>query len=308
MLFNEYLKNCREKYNLTQEDLVQELYAFSDVFEGLDSSTLSRWERAVTKPQIDKQIQILKLFQTKSNFLLSCFENFDKHLIEEELCKIGIKNLLGSSKEHILNGPTKYFKLRYASVNHIRSAKNIDKALAMPYSTILNLTDNVYDLSLESVKTWALHPSNFFIYSQYHEEFAGILFSLRLKPSVFQKLINFEIKLNAITVDDFASFEEMGCNVPIVFFAHNDKISSLLTVRYYAHLIANQDVIQEVGAIPLLGGAKKIVQNMNLKFYKNKKVKQGTLEAYSAPLSDVLINESVLKIIFRKQKCPEDEY
>ncbi len=308
MLFNEYLKNCREKYDLTQEELVQELYSFSDVFEGLDTSTLSRWERGITKPRIDKQIQILKLLQSKSNFILSCFENSDKHLIEDELCKIGIKNLIGSSKEHILNGPTKYFKMKYASVNHIRSAEDIDKALRMPYSTILNLTDNVYELSLETTKTWALHPSSFFIYSQYHEEFAGMFFSLRLKPAIFKKLINFEIKLKEITVDDFASFEDIGCSFPIAFFAYNDKISSLLIVRYYAHLIANQDVIEEVGTSPLLGGAKHIVQNINLKFHKNKKVKQGTLESYSAPLMDVLINESVLKIIFQKQKCPEDEY
>lgn len=308
MLFNEYLKKCREKYIFTQEELVNKLYSFDDVFQGLDVSTLSRWERNITKPNIQKQIEIVKFFYTKSNTILSCFETLDKNIIEEELCKIGIKNLVGLSKEHILNGPTKYFKLRYSSVNHIRSAQDIDRALAMPYSTILNLTDNVDELSLDTIKTWALHPSSFFLYAEYHEQFAGMFFSLRLKPSTFEKLINFDMKLKEVSVDDFASFKELGCNLPIAFFAHNDKISSLLIVRYFAHIIANQDRIEKIGAMPLFSGAKKIVQNMNLKPHKNKKVKQGNLESFSAPLHKVLLNESVLKMIFQKQKCPEDEY
>ena len=308
MLFNQYLKKCREKYNFTQEELVDELYSFHDVFKGLDVSTLSRWERNITKPNVEKQIQIVKFLNTKSDTILSCFDELNRELIEEELCKIGIKNLIGTSKEHILNGPTKHFKLRYSRVNHIRSAQDIDKALAMPYSTILNLTDNVYELPLDIIKTWALHPSSFFLYAEYHEQFAGMFFSLRLKPVVFRQLINFDRDMKDISIDDFASFDELGCNFPIAFFAHNDKISALLLVRYYAHLIANQAVLQEIGAMPLFSGAKKIVQNMNLRLQKNKKVTQGQLESFSAPLHDVLINESVLKMIFRKQQCLEDEY
>lgn len=308
MLFNKYLKKCREKYAFTQEELVQKLYSFSDAFQGLDVSTLSRWERNITKPNIEKHIQILKYFQTLSNSILSCFEDLKKDVIEEELCKLGIKNLIGSPKEHILNGPTKYFKLRYASVDHIRSAQNIDRALAMPYSTILNSTDNVDELLLSTIKAWALHPSSFFLYAEYHEQFSGMFFSLRLKPLIFQKLINFDIKLKEISVDDFASFEEMGCNFPMAFFAHNEKISTLLLVRYFAHLIVNQNSIQKIGAMPLFGGAKKMLHNMNLMPHKTKKLKQGTVESFSASLTDVLLNEPVLKMIFQKQKCPEDEY
>ena len=92
----------------------------------------------------------------------------------------------------------------------------------------------------------------------------------------------------------------------MAFFAYNDKSSTLLVLRYYAHLIANQDVILNIGAIPLLDGAKKIVQKMNMKYYKEKNVEQGTLCSYCATLSDVLINEAVLKMIFHKQECPEE--
>lgn len=306
MKFNEYLKLCRQKYNLTQEEITQELYSFDDIFQGLDIGTYSRWERGATKPNMDKHISIVKFFQTKSNHILSCFENTNKNHIEDELCKMGIKNLIGHSKEHILNFPTKSFKVDDISIKHLRSTNDIDAVLQIPYSIIENLTGNVYKLSFENIKAWALHPSNLFLLSEYQGQFAGLLFTLRLKPAIFDKLINFEIDLKDITLNDFATFDELGCNFPIAFFAYNDKSSTLLFLRYYAHLIANQDVITKIGTTPLLESAKKIVQKINLKYYKEKSVAQGKLCSYCAPLDEVLVNEAVLKMIFRRQECPED--
>jgi len=304
--FNNYLKSCRERYELTQEQLVQKLYNTHDVFEGLDVNTYSRWERGSTKPSMDKQIKIVSLFSTLSNTVLSCFNTMQKEDVETELCKMGVHNLIGYSKEHILNFPTKSFRVDDISIKHLRSNSDIDTVLQMPYTVIENLTGNVYNLSYENIKSWAQHPSNLFLVSEYQGQFYGLLFTLRLKPHVFQKIIDFTMNINDIKEDDFAGFDEMGSNFPMAFFAYNDKSSTLLILRYYAHLIANQDVIANIGTTPLLDGAKKIVQKMNLKHYKDKKVKQGTLSSYSAPLSEVLINEAVLKMIFQKQECPED--
>jgi transcriptional regulator with XRE-family HTH domain len=304
--FNIYLKHCRERYHLTQEQLVQELYNSDKIFEGLDVSTISRWERAITRPSIQKQIKIVSLFSSFSDSVLSCFNDMNKEDVEDKLCKIGVKNIIGSSKEHILNFPSKSFKVDDILVKHIRSSSDIDKGLQLPYTIIENLTGNAYNLNFEIIKSWALNPSNLFLISEYQGQFHGLLFTLRLKPDIFNEIINFDKQIKDICEKDFASFQEMGSNLPMAFFAYNDKSSTLLILRYYAHLIANQNFIESIGTTPLLEGAKKIVQKMNLKFYKDKEVSQGTLSSYSAPLSEVLINERVLKMIFQKQDCPED--
>jgi hypothetical protein len=80
-----------------------------------------------------------------------------------------------------------------------------------------------------------------------------------------------------------------------------------LSLRFYAHLIANQDYIEKVGSTPMLYGAKKIAQNMNMKQYKEKKIAQGVLTSYQASLEDLLINEAVMKMLFQKQECPESD-
>ncbi len=306
MKFNEYLKSCRTNYKLTQEELVQEFYNFDESFIGVDTRTLSRWELAQTKPSIDRQITIVKYFHSKSNHVLSCFDNLDKESIEDKICKLGVKNLIGSSKEHILNFPSKSFQVSEMEIKHLRSSENIDEALQMPYTVIQNLTDNVYELSFEKIKDWALHPSNLFLLSMHKNKFVGLLFSLRLKPDIFQKVINFELNLKDVSVEDFADADEIGSIFPMAFFAYNDKCSTLLILRFYAHLIANQDSIDFVGVTPLLDGAKKIAKKMNMKFHKEKNVSQGALSSYRSSLRDVLINESVMKMLFQKQECPQD--
>ncbi len=306
MQFNQYLKSCRIKYELTQEELVQELYNFNEDFVGVDTRTVSRWECAQTRPSIDRQMTIVKYFHSISGHVLSCFHSIDKEDIESQICKLGIKNLIGNSKEHILNFPTRSFKVEDVSIKHIRDTEDINAVLEMPFTVIENLTDNVFNLSLTRIKEWALHPSNLFLLSEYKNQFAGILFALRLKPSVFREIINFEKEIRDIRVENFATLDEVGCNLPITFFAQNDKNASLLFLRYYAHLIAHQDVIQEIGTITFLDGAKKIVEKMHMKQNKIQNIKDGELTSYSAPLGDILINSSVMKMVFQKQECPED--
>ena len=304
MKFNEYLKSCRIKYSLTQEELVQELYNFSDSFQGLDIRTLSRWEKGSTRPTAAKQVTIIELFQKHSTHIFPCFYNQEK--VEDELCRVGIDNLIGNSKEHIINFPINIFKVDDINISHIRSHGDIELMLNMPYSLMEDMTSNFFNITIEHLKEWALHPSNLFLVARNKEQFLGMFFTLRLKPSSFKKIMAFEMRIVELDDTDFANFEEEACNLPFAMFAYNDKVASLLYLRYYAHLIANQDTIIEVGATPILAGGKKLVEKMHLKHIGDKQVDNNILSAYSAPLEDVLINEDVLKMIFLKQECPED--
>ncbi len=306
MHFNEYLKTCRERCHLTQEKLVQELYNSDNEFLGLNTSTLSRWERGFTQPNLSKQVKIIKLFQKYSTHSFPCFYNKDK--IEDELCRVGVRNLIGNSKEHILKFPTSVFTVDNIKISHIRSHEDIELMLSMPQSIIKGITSNYFQIDIEHLKSWALHPTSLFEVAECKEQFFGMFFALRLKPDIFKKIISFEMQIRDITEDDFADFEEEACSLPFALFAYNEKTATLLYLRYYAHLIANQDSILEVGATPLLNGGKKLIEAMHLAHLADLKVESGTLSSYGAPLKDVLINEDVVKMVFQKQgECPEDE-
>jgi len=246
------------------------------------------------------------MFSKRTNIIFPCFDNIKNNSIEDELCNIGIKNLIGKSKDHILNFPSKSFKVDDIKIKYLRSSTDIDSVLEMPYETIENLTGDQSFIEFDLIKSWAVHPSNLFLLSEYKGQFYGLLFVLRLKPDIFDKIINFDMNIKEINTQHFASYEEIGSHFPVSFFAYNDKSATLLFLRYYAHLIANQKVINKIGTTPFLESGKKMVEKMNLHFHKKKENDISVLSSYQASLSEVLINEAVIKMIFQKQDCPED--
>jgi len=300
MYFGEYLRLCREGYHLTQEALVQELYAFDDTFKSLECSALSRWERNVVQPSIQRQLKLIHYFQKYSDRIFPCIEGIDYQEVENNLCLVGIKNLLGKSNQHIMKFPSKSFEIDDIQITQLdKESSKKNEHLPMVYSTLVNLTENGFGIEKEHLESWLSHPSSLFIIAEYHNQFFGMLFSLRLKPEVFDKVMNFKKEISTLACLDFATFDEAGSILPFAFFAYNEMTAELLFLRYYAHLIARQGC-KEIGAVALLEGGKKIATQMQLELFKEQTRVQGTFSSYRSSMLDALLNEAVLKMCFQK--------
>lgn len=293
---------------MTQEQLVHALYSFDiDSFEGLDTSTLSKWERGVTKPKAAKQVNIIRYFQEKTGIALPCWESYTADQTEELICKVGMKNLLGKSKELVLNFPSKMIGADDLIVTQLRSSAMIDKVIDINMDLDKGFNHEFTELLPLHFKEWALHPSNSFYVCEYKDQFFGLLFTLRLKPDAFEKIMDHKIKEKDLTVDDFASFDEIGSDYMISFFAMNEKAASMLFIRYYAHLIANQKIITEVGVATMMEDARKLLNNMNLTHHASLEIsKELILQTYRETLANFLACENVVKMILSKQECPEE--
>jgi len=162
-------------------------------------------------------------------------------------------------------------------------------------------------LSREQFKEWAIHHSNLFLTCEHKGTFLGLLFAARIKPEVLDKIVNFEIKKNEVSEDDFTSFDEEGSMLLLSFFALNPKVATLLFIRLYAHLIANQNNIIDIGGITNSDEAKKLVSNMNLHYQKSKVTEDNVkITSYKQSLSNVLASEYAVKMLLSKQECPEE--
>jgi len=305
--FNTYLKTCREHSHLTQEQLVHLLYSYDkEYFAGLETSTLSKWERGVIKPKLSRQVRIIKYFQTLTHTALPCWETYSESDAEEMICKAGMKNLLGKSKKLILNFPEKMIAADELSVLQLRNSTMLDKVIELNIDLDRGFNHKFSKLLPEHFREWALHPSNSFFLCDYKGQFFGLLFSLRLKPAAFQKIIDLKIKEKDLTTNDFASFNEMGSSYIISFFAMNQKAATLLFIRYYAHLIANQKYIAEVGVATMMDDARKLLSNMQLNIHRTMELDNGLhLQTYRETLCNFLASEHTVKMILSKQECPE---
>jgi len=308
MKFGEFIRKCREKHSMTQEQLVHALYLYDDdLFHGLDTTTLSKWERAVTQPKAAKQIRILQFFQESSGRILPCFDTYSIPENEKLICEQGVKNLIiGKRKDLVLNFPSKMMTLENLTITHVRYLDEVETFLEVA-SDLRNSVQPPYTQVTESqLHEWALHPSNLFLVCQYKGFIIGFLFVLRLKPQIQHQILHFKKAFSSLKADDFASFNEPGALITTHFFAWNHKSATLLIIRYYAHLIANQENIESVGAAVFYEEGKEILANMNLRPL-DKYVQEGIeITSYYESLANVLLTENVVKMLFRKDSCPEE--
>jgi len=293
---------------MTQEQLVHALYLHDiENFEGLDDGTLGKWERGVTQPRASKQVSIVKYFQQQTGMALPCWDDYSIDKAEEMICRVGMKNLLGKSKELILNFPSAMISAEDLSVHQLRNSGMIDRIIDINIGLDKDFNHEYSQLQSAHFKTWALHHSNSFYVCEYKEQFFGLLFTLRLKPEAFEKIMNFEMEERELNASDFASYNEIGYNYIISFFAMNEKAASMLFIRYYAHLIANQKMIAGVGVATMMEDAKKLLGNMNLHLYAGKAIgEEWELQTYRETLPNFLAYEKVIKMILSKQECPEE--
>ena len=83
----------------------------------------------------------------------------------------------------------------------------------------------------------------------------------------------------------------------------NETAASLLFIRYYAHLIANQNVIEKVGTSTMMEDAKKLIAHMHLQHTDSRVIEEDlTMQSYEASLADFLAHERVMKMIFPKKE------
>ncbi len=145
----------------------------------------------------------------------------------------------------------------------------------------------------------AKHPASSFFICEYKEQFFGLLFSLHLKKDIFEKLMNFEMQEVDIKDEHFVVDNEVGCEYLLNFFSYSQKVAALLFISYYNYLIDNQKQIIEIGVGTMMDEGHKLIQRLNLSHYKDIQIdSKHTLSFYRQTLKDVLINESILKILF----------
>ncbi len=306
--FNEYLRQCREQNDLTQEQLVHDLYSHDiEQFEALDTGTLGKWERSATKPKAAKQVSIIKYFQEKTGMALPCWNNYSIDEAEELICKAGMRNLIGKNKQLVCNFPSEMMNVDDMKVYPVRNFERMDALIESNMHLHQSFNHAFTQITREQFKEWALHPSNLFLACEHKGSFLGLFFTARLKQEVFDKILDFKMKKSEITTDNFAAFDEIGSHLMLSFYAMNEKAATMLLIRYYAHLIANQNAIKEIGGVTINDDAKKIVSNMNLYHYTSKTTDDNIdIEAYRQSIFNVLASENTVKMLLSKQECPEE--
>lgn len=302
VIFANYLKDCRNRYNLTQEELAQEFFNFDDIFHGIDAVTISRWERGVTAPSMERLKLIIKVFQKFSHKVFSCFDVLDKKEIESIVCNVGIKNVSKKVKQHIVEFPKDILDTSKVKITDLKECKDENTYIRIAHKLDKSLTQNYSHINYKNFKEWTQHASSFFAISMYQEQFFGMVFFIKLKIETFERIMNFEMDEYGIRADDFADVDEDGSIYVINLFAISQYSATQLIMSFYMYLIKHQDSIKDIGRITKTKEGAILSQNIGLELHKEKQSSEHLLRGYRATLSNVLINEALLKVLFKKSE------
>ncbi len=297
MYFGDYIKTCRTRFGLTQQDLVELLFEFHPVFHGLDTVTLSRWERNITSPNIERQRYFIEAMQQFDETVFPAFDAIDMDAVEDAIFEKGIQRVIGKHKTYILDLPSNIIESRAIHITELHHLDDPNPAIHIAYTFFKKVTNNHANIPFNTFKRWVLHPSSRFWIATYYQQFFGMLLSLRLKEEPFEALLNLRKKEHTITADDFAKEDEEGYEYPLTFLGYTEQAASLLFLRYYRYLMNAQAYTAGVGCFPKRREGAKLVHTLGLSPYKS--VQNTQLCTCRANMPNVLLNRYILTMIFK---------
>ena len=248
-----------------------------------------------------------QILPEKTGIALPCWEKYSVKEAEALICKTGMRNLIGKSKKLIYDFPSEAMSIDDMKVYPLRNSERMDALIDSNMLLHQSLLHTYIQISREQYREWALHPDSLFLACEHKESFLGLFFTVKVKREIFDKILDFKMRKSEVTIDDFAASDKMGSSLLLSFFAMNKKVATLLFIRYYAYLIANQKAIAEIGGVTNLEDAKKIVTNMNL--YQDASIltrDNAEIQSYRQSLPNILASENAVKMLLSKQECPEE--
>jgi len=297
MQFCHYIKHCRKEFNLTQEELVTHLYHYDDIFEGLDAVTLSRWERCLTTPNIERQQKFIQAMRAFCDDSFPCWDILDFASIEEQMYQKGIQKIIGKHKRFILNFPSELIDKDNLNFTLVDDTPLYQPHIELTRNFITKFTNSYIDINPTQFYKLATYESSFFLVATYQQQFFGVIFSIRIQKETFDKLLSKQITENDISLENLASEDEIGYEYPFTFFAYTEQCATILALRYYIHLLQNQNHIKTLGSLPKSKEGKSLVEKLGLKEQTPDDIYP---KVFEASISDVLINPYILKMLFSR--------
>ena len=305
--FGDYLKNCRIKLDYTQDDMIEKLYLFNDtLFGGLNGSTYSKWERNISQPSPQRLSEILRFIQQQNgNAPLPFWQDVSNKDFEEELCRAGIIQLLGTTRTISHDLDLDILKMGNYRMMPLRHFERADELLEIHQILHEKANPPFSRVGLDQFQKRNLNPQNFFYVMLYKNTFLGLFFALNLKPSVFDQLIAMQKRKVDLTQNDFIDPGESGSFYLLSFFSLDTSVTTMLIRRLYTYLVVNQNHIEDIGLITAQSDIQRMAERMNFQHQDVLSDAGMELHSYGATLQEMIRGEDFIRALFPRKSCEE---
>lgn len=296
MLISEYIKSVRKRLKLTQADFSDELSQYDNtLFDKLDSVTVSRWERSITRPSSERILGIIAYFRQYDDKLLPFYEDLGHDQLEETFDKEILKKIFSANKRQIIDFPLHALDLSKLQIIDLSGSERSSELLNLPFKIHKSMTENYFRLLFDQIVSWAEYPGSFAHVAEVEGHPVGALVGMRLKPEVFDALIRFERPINSLLIEDFAEIGEDASFYFFGFYAYTNIAAVKLFAHFYAYLIRNQNNIYEMGNISVHEIPKNFMVKLGMDLTPYPSQDEGKF-SHRGTLKEVLLNKDILEL------------
>ncbi|WP_028486818.1 helix-turn-helix domain-containing protein [Thiomicrorhabdus chilensis] len=293
--FNEYIKCCRQKLGLTQTRIVEELIKHNASFTGLDITTYSRWERGVTTPKYQRKKSILSYFFSRTLTFYPYIDFENNSNLHQSAQRLPLPNSLHN---HLLvmNLPMCHFPDK--QIESIPIQESNQSSLATSFNHLI--IKALYDFNINTIRHKHLisNPGNFSMVCLFNDNYMGHLFCLKIKTSVYHKLIRFKMSVSELNTEHLADDSEDGGLLFFGLFSLSNEVLKNLWAQLYNWLAINQKKIQFIGAITSDKESFHTLLELEIEHIGTTKRKTKIYHSLSSPLKKVMLSEPVINTMF----------
>ncbi len=263
--FGEYLRRRRKQAGYTQDRLANALSRFNaKQLCGLDSVTISRWERATTEPTAERQKQVIRFFGDSLEEVFPFRSSKSQTLTPERSVSYLVRHHLNSPKLAHKVGSFPATDIQKYQV--LRLGEELDSQplleLALDYDHAL--FPCAHPVSLSQLEGWSEHAQELMLGCTRLGHYFGHLLCLPVKPERFEQLVRAEINESDIRVDDLARSDEPHSLYIYSLYGASRVVASIMLVHLARYISEHKDEVQEIGALCATSDGARLARAFHL--------------------------------------------
>ncbi len=305
--FGDYLKKRRKEAGLTQDRLAIALSCYSPVLSGIDSVTISRWERATTEPTSERQREVIAYFHDDVERIFPFRSGRAYRFDQKQAVEYLGRHYLVSPKLGRKVGNFPEQNDCTFSVEKISGSENHQRCLDI----VLEYNNSVYEplvpVTKQRLNGWVEHCNRLAMVCLKHGHYFGHMIVLPLKDETFWQLIHARREEASLSLDDIAAPGEPHSLYIYSIHGASRLTVSRLVMEMITYISRYYDQINHIGGICKTNDSARLARSFHLQpvevgpFYPKGQVRYQGREvkfvSYANPLAHILEDAGLRKLL-----------
>ncbi|MGY0218739.1 helix-turn-helix domain-containing protein [Endozoicomonadaceae bacterium StTr2] len=264
--FAKYLKQERKGRKLTQDLLAQHLSAHSRVLSGIDAVTISRWERSMTEPTLERQRHVISFFGGNPDHYLPFRESRRRSGPRSDCLSYIVRHFMSSPRIGAKVGSFPELRSANYTIEPLPGHAEEESFLHL----ILEYQQSIHycassSMSLEQLKgLLAAHRGFSVVCTRYHH-YVGHAVGFSVKPEVFDDLIHARMKESELEPRHLARHGEPFCFYLYSTYGGTKLAAANLLLKLVRNLPRSGDNLKMIGGTSLTSDGARLMKAVHFK-------------------------------------------